>query len=44
MNAQFLRPKLRSWFETYTNDFFSADPVVQENMNLTPPELVRNPG
>ena len=34
MKAHIVLPKLKTWFEEYTLQFYSDDPIVQENMDL----------
>jgi len=34
MNAQSILPRLKAWFEDYIRQFYSDDPIVQENMDL----------
>jgi len=34
MNAQSILPRLKAWFEDYIRQFYSNDPIVQENMDL----------
>lgn len=34
MNAQYILPKVKSWFDDYIQQFFSYDPIIQENIDL----------